>query len=74
MAAGNCQTCGLPMPSIERTIKQYSNQSGIWHHDCAYLEHLRDVGFAQQPFERAEVNKAIAKLVARKNGQPTHYP
>lgn len=71
--AVNCQTCGVSMTSAERT-KNRSNASGNWHTDCEYLEHLRDVGAAVDPFWRAEIVKSLAKLTAKKNGQPTNFP
>ena len=72
--AVNCQTCNISMTTAERTLKPYSNVAGNWHNDCAYLEHLRDVGAAADPFWRAEIVKSINKLTAKKNGQPTNFP
>jgi hypothetical protein len=48
--------------------------AGNWHNDCEYLEHLRDVGAAADPYWRAEIVKSIAKLTAKHNGQPTNFP
>ena len=62
------------MTTAERTTKQYTNTAGNWHNDCAYLEHMRDVGAAQDPFWRAEIQKSINKLTAKKAGQPTNFP
>lgn len=68
-----CQTCTVVMATSERT-KNRSGVSGNWHTDCEYLEHLRDVGAAADPFYQAEIQKDINKLKARKLGQPTNFP
>lgn len=76
MAAVNCTLCGVSMATAERNYTRRNTPASL-HNDCAVLEDLQywtGKWYAGNPSELAVVNGYVARLTAKKSGQPTNFP